>query len=138
MSDSVRPHRRQPTRLPRPWNSPDKNTGVGCHFLLQCMKVKSEVAQSCPTPSDAMDHSLSGSSIQGIFQARVLEWGAIAFSGCRHRAGHLNYLKSLLYIHPQTLLLELYSDDMNKEWRGVEFPNKNGDSLHQTEFFYAE
>ena len=51
MSDSVRPHRRQPTRLPRPWDSPDKNTGVGCHFLLQCMKVKSEneVAQSCLT-----------------------------------------------------------------------------------------
>ena len=51
MSDSVRPHRWQPTRLPRPWNSPGKNTGVGCHFLLQCMKVQSEseVAQSCPT-----------------------------------------------------------------------------------------
>ena len=51
MSNAVRPHRRQPTRLPRPWDSPEKNTGVGCHFLLQCMKVKSEseVAQSCPT-----------------------------------------------------------------------------------------
>ena len=82
MSDSVRPHGRQPTRLPRPWDSPGKNTGVGCHFLLQCMKVKSEneVAQSCPTPSDPMDCSLPGSSIHGIFQARVLEWGAIAFS----------------------------------------------------------
>ena len=82
MSDSVRPHRRQPTRLPHPWDSPGKNTGVGCHFLLQCMKVKSEseVAQSCPTPSDPMDCSLPGSSIHGIFQARVLEWGAIAFS----------------------------------------------------------
>jgi len=77
MSDSVWPHRRQPTRLPRPWDSPGKNTGVGCHFLLQCMKVKSEreVAQSCLTPSDPMDHSLPGSSIHGIFQARVLEWG---------------------------------------------------------------
>ena len=64
MSDSVRPHRRQPTRLPRPWDSPGKNTGGGCHFLLQCMKVKSEseVAQSCPTPSDPMDWSLVGSS----------------------------------------------------------------------------
>ena len=83
MSDSVRPHRRQPTRLPCPWDSPDKNTGVGCHFLLQCMKVKSEseVAQSCLTLSDPMDCSLAGSSIHGIFQARVLEWGAIAFSG---------------------------------------------------------
>ena len=82
MSDSVRPQRLQPTRLPRPWDSPGKNTGVGCHFLLQCMKVKSEseVAQSCPTPNDPMDCSLPGSSIHGIFQARVLEWGAIAFS----------------------------------------------------------
>ena len=82
MSDSVRPHRRQPTRLPRPWDSPGKNTGVGCHFLLQCLKVKSEseVAQSYLTLSDPMDCSLPGSSIHGIFQARVLEWGAIAFS----------------------------------------------------------
>ena len=82
MSDSVRPHRRQPTRLPCPWDSPGKNTGVGCHFLLQCMKVKneSEVAQSYPTFSDPIDCSLPGSSIHGIFQARVLEWGAIAFS----------------------------------------------------------
>ena len=78
----MRPHRRQPTRLPRPWDSPGKNTGLGCHFLLQCMKVKSEseIAQSCPTLSDTMDCSLPGSSINGIFQARVLEWGAIAFS----------------------------------------------------------
>ena len=82
MSDSVWPHRRQPTRLPRPWDSPGKNTGVGCHFLLQCMKVKSEseVAQSCLTLSDPMDCSLRGTSVHGIFQARVLEWGAIAFS----------------------------------------------------------
>ena len=139
MSASVRPHRRQPTRLPRPWDSPGKNTGVGCHFLLQCMKVKSErevtqscptlrdpmdrslpgssviecrlekknpwdspgkntgmgchfllqcmkvkseseVSQSCPTLGNPMDCSLPGSSIHGIFQARVLEWGAIAFS----------------------------------------------------------
>ena len=82
MSDSVRPHRRQTTRLPCPWDSPGKNTGVGCHFLLQCMKVKSEseVAQSCPTPSDLMNRSLPGSSVHGIFQAKVLEWGAIAFS----------------------------------------------------------
>ena len=82
MSDSVRPHRQQPIRLPRPWDSPGKNTGVGCRFLFQCMKVKSEseVTQSCPTLSDPMDCSLPGSSIHGIFQARVLEWGAIAFS----------------------------------------------------------
>ena len=83
MFDSVRPHRRQPPRLPCPWDSPGKNTGVGCHFLLQCVKVKSEseADQSCPTLSDPMDHSLPGSSVHGIFQARVLEWGAIAFSG---------------------------------------------------------
>ena len=82
VSDSVRPHRQQPTRLPHPWDSPGKNTGVDCHFLLQCMKVKSEseVTQSCPTLGDPMDYSLPGSSAHGIFQARVLEWGAIAFS----------------------------------------------------------
>ena len=82
MSDSVQPHRWQPTRLHHPWDSPGKNPGVGCHFLLQCMKVKSEneVAQSCPTLCDPMDCSLPGSSAHGIFQARVLEWGAIAFS----------------------------------------------------------
>ena len=82
MSDSVRPHRRQPTRLRCPWDSPGKNTGVGCHFLLQCMKVKSEseVAQSCLTFCDPMDCSPPVSSIHGIFQARVLGWSAIAFS----------------------------------------------------------
>ena len=81
MSDSVRPHRWQPNRLLCPWDSPGKNTGVGCHFLLQCMKVKSEseVAQSCPTLHDPKDCSPPGSSIHGILQARALEWGAIAF-----------------------------------------------------------
>ena len=82
MSDSVQPQSQQPTRRPRPWDSPGKNTGVGCHFLLQCMKVKSEseVAQSYPTPSDPMDCSLPGSFVYGICQATVLEWVAIAFS----------------------------------------------------------
>ena len=85
---TVRPHRRQPTRLHCPWDSPGKNTGVGCHFLLQCMKVKSEseVSQSRLTLSDPMDCSLPGSSVHGIFQARGLEWGATAmrwlFSSC--------------------------------------------------------
>ena len=67
-----------------PWDSPGKNTGVGCHVLPQCMKVKSEseVAQSCPTLRDPMDCSPPGSSVHGISQARVLEWGAIAFSSC--------------------------------------------------------
>ena len=83
MSDSVRPHRRQPTRLPHPWDSPGKNTGVGSHFLLQYMKVKSEseVAQSCPTLSDPMDCSPPGSSVHGIFQARVLEWVPLPYPG---------------------------------------------------------
>ena len=82
VSNCVQPQRQQPTRLPHPWDSPGKNTGVGCHFLLQCMKVKREreVAQSCPTLSNPMDCSLPGSSVHAIFQARVLEWGAIAFS----------------------------------------------------------
>ena len=82
MSDSVGPHRQQPTRLPCPWDSPGKNTGVGCHFLLQCMKVKSEsvVAQLFLTLSDPTDCSLPGSCIHRILQARVLEWVTIAFS----------------------------------------------------------
>ena len=95
MFNSVRPHRRQPTRLPRPWDSPGKNTGASCHFLLQCMKVKSEseVVQSCPTLSDPMDCSLPGSSTHRIFQARVLEWGAIAFSDI-----YLNVVKRVCFI----------------------------------------
>ena len=73
---------KSPPRLCPPWDSPGKNTGVSCHFLLQCTKVKSEseVAQSCLTLRDPMDCCLPGSSVRGIFQARVLEWGAIAFS----------------------------------------------------------
>ena len=101
MSHSVRPHRRQPTRLPRPWDSPGKNTGVGCHFLLQCVKVKgeSEVAQSCLTLRDPMDYRLPGSSVHGIFQARVLEWGAIAvMSKFKHPLTPLPFmLKSYCY-----------------------------------------
>ena len=82
MSNSVWPHRLQPIRLCHPWDSLGKNTGVGCHFLLQCIKVKSEseVTQPCPTLHDPKDCSPPGSSVHGIFQARVLEWGAIAFS----------------------------------------------------------
>ena len=78
----MRPHRWQPARLPRPWDPPGKNTGVGCHFLLQCMKVKSEseVTQLCPILHNPMGCSLPGSSVHGIFQAKVLEWGAMAFS----------------------------------------------------------
>src|SRR5574341_521482 len=97
MSDSVRPHRRQPTRLLRPWDSSGKNTRVGCHFLLQCMKVKSEneVTQSCPTLSDPIDCSLPGSFAHGIFQARALAWGATAFSAA--------YLRLFIDISPCNL-----------------------------------
>ena len=100
MSNSVRHHRRQPTRLPCPWDSPGKNTQVGCHFLLQCMKVKSEseVAQSFLTHSDPKDYSPPGSSVHGIFQAKVLEWVAIAFS-----AGKEEKRKMKLYQHRSKL-----------------------------------
>ena len=91
MSNPLRPHGLQPTMLLCPWDFPGKNTRVGCHFLLPCMKVKSEseVTQSCPTLSNPMDCSLPCSSVHGIFQARVLEWAAIAFS---------NYLSSYLIL----------------------------------------
>ena len=91
VSDSVRPHRRQPTRLLRPWDSPGKNTGVGCHFLPQCTKVKSEseVAQSCPTLSDPMDCSLPGSSIHGIFPGKSIEVGCHCL---------LPYLRLLIFL----------------------------------------
>ena len=97
MSDSVRPHRRQPTRPPHPWDSPGKNTGVGCHFLLHCMKVKieSEVVQSCLTLCNPIDCSLPGSPVHGIFQARVLEWGAIAFSGSYLIKAIFSFISSL-------------------------------------------
>ena len=134
MSDSVRPHRRQPTRLPRPWDSPGKNTGVGCHFLLQCMKVKSEseVAQSCLTLRDPMDCSPPGSSVHGIFQARVLEWVPLpsltvalfhmlatlqwavpASEQAALLTSTPNYRKDSKYFHPQgqiCLLLQVFLD----------------------------
>ena len=93
----------QPTRLPRPWDSPGKNTGVGCHFLLQCMTVKrdSEVAQSCPTPRDPMDCSPPGSSIHGVFQARVLERGSGTKSQCLF---YLIYKDTLCLLRTYTAL----------------------------------
>ena len=104
MSDSVRPHTQQPTRLRRPWDSPGKNSGVGCHFLLQCMKVKSEgeVAQSGPILRDPMDCSLPGSSVHGIFQARVLEWVAIAFS-----KEYSNYHIIAFILHTSKVMFEI-------------------------------
>ena len=95
VSDFVRPHRWQPTRLPRPWDSQGKNTGVGCHFLLQCMKVKS--LSSCPILSDPMDCSLPGSSVHGIFQARVLEW--VPSPSLRKYPNIFNFASSILGTH---------------------------------------
>ena len=119
MSDSVRPHRQKPTRVPRPWDSPGKNTGVGCHFLLQCMKVKSEreVAQIAKSLGDPMDCSLPGSSIHGIFQARVLEWGAnvncLVFlhfiSQCITKyKGHINFTAEMKRVN-QSPMTGIYS-----------------------------
>ena len=98
MSNSVQPHRQQPTRLPRPWDSPGKNSGVGCHFLPQSMKMKSEseVTQSCLPVSDPMDRSLPGSPVHKIFQARVLGWGTISFSRLINLPMWLFVLSSLL------------------------------------------
>ena len=115
MSDSVQPHRWQPTRLPCPWDSPGKNTGVGCHFLLQCMKVKSEseVAQSCPTPRNPMHCGPPGSPVHGIFQARVLEWGATAFSKTFPRAIYRHC--SSFCIHSFTCSCPVFPVVLNEE-----------------------
>ena len=119
MSNSVRPHRQQPTRLPRPWDFPGKNTGVGCHFLLQWMKVKSEseVTQSCLTPSNPMDCSLPSSSVHGVFQARRLEWVAIAVSDISLYY-LLKFLQVLLLNTALNFLLKLvskYSQLINRQ-----------------------
>ena len=92
MSDSVRPHRWQPTRLPRPWDSPGKNTGVGCHFILQCMKVKSqsEVSPSCLTLCDPMDCSQPGSSADRLrVTTQILESTVSRVSQFSVLKGHL-------------------------------------------------
>ena len=120
MSDSVQPHRQQPTRLPLPWDSPGKNAGVGCHFLLQCMKVKSEseVTQSCPTPSNLMDCSLTGSAVHGIFQASVLEWVPLP-SPTSHALNFLNDLMKQIYYH-----YDYHPILQTKKWRHREFQSK--------------
>ena len=150
MSNSVRSHIWQPTRLPCPWDSQGKNTGVGCHFLLQCVKVKSEseVAQSCPTLSDPMDCSPSGSSIHGIFQARVLEWGAIAFSGMEgYRYFKNTILHSCTYqlIYPSIYLFNhvvnehLLGGDKprSRKGRDSKFPSKDLFTLKKPEIDYV-
>ena len=126
----MRPHRWQPNRLPCPWDSPGKNTGVGCHFLLQCLKVKSEreVAQSCLTPSNPMDCSPPGSSIHGIFQARVLEWGAIAFSKILPLGGS--------YFHNIMMLIKLPRWSVNP-W-GIAYLYQKGFIVNLLSFAYWE
>ena len=127
MSDSVWPRRRQHTRLPRLWDSPGKNTGVGCHFLLQCMQVKSEseVAQSCPTLPDPMDCSLPGSSIPGIFQAKVLEWGAISFSSaCKWKVKVKSPSRAWLLATPWTAVYQAplsMGFSRHEYWSGLPF-----------------
>ena len=108
----MRPHRQWPTRLPLPWDSPGKNTGVGCHFLLQCMKGKSEVVQSCLTLRNPMICSLPGSSVHGIFQARVLEWGAIAFSNLWHQDWSFSF--SFHKLHNLSRNSSFHIEDMMK------------------------
>ena len=100
MSDSVQPHRQQPTRLPRPWDSPGKNTGAGCHFLLQCMKVKSEseVAQSCPTLSDPMDYSDQAPPSMGFSKQEY--WSGVPLSSNQYTTNQK--IKSILYIQYDT------------------------------------
>ena len=122
MSDSVRPHRQQPTRLPHPWESPGKNNGVGCHFLLQCMKVKSEneVTQSCLTLHDPMDCSLPGSSVHGIFQERVLEWSAIAFCRCSHKYFKASYLIFTIFLRVRyRLFIKMKKKKKEREFKSL-------------------
>ena len=124
VSDTVRPQRRQPTRLRRPLDSPGKNTGVGCHFLLQCMKVKSqrEVAQSCPTLSNPMDCSPPDFSIHGIFKARVLEWGAIAFSREALECPQMSCSTMFIGCHLHKQTLKATRTSAMEEWPGVPVP----------------
>ena len=139
MSDSVRPHRWQPTRLRHPWDSPGKNTGVGCHFLLQCIKVKSEreVSQSCPTLCDPMDCSPPGSSVHGIFPARVLEWGAIAFSD---KTVQLTLKQNLGYTIEieERILLGIWDELLmsSGKWICLYFSWKSRDKRNMSFFFF--
>ena len=114
MSDSVRPQRRQPTRLPHPWDSPGKNTGVGCHFLLQCRKVKWKWSRSV-VPDPQRPHGLQPCRLlHGIFQTRILEWGAIAFCLLR------KYLIYLVNIFLCIVFLKIYRFPLYiKSWIGI-------------------
>ena len=101
----MQPHRRQPTRLPCPWDSPGKNTGVGCHFLLQCMKVK---VKSLSRVWLLATHGLQPTRllVHGIFQARVLEWGAVAFSEDFHAINSKYTLKCVASWAKLTLIIK--------------------------------
>ena len=135
MSDSVRPHRRQPTRLPRPWDSPGNNTGVGCHFLLQCMKVKSEneVAQLCPTLSDRMDcptrllcpWDFPGKST-GVGCHCLLWRYLLAFSNCGKKVKSLS--RVWLFATPWTEAYQVPPSmgfSRQEHWSGLPFPSPN-------------
>ena len=127
MSNSVQPHRRQPTRLHHPWDFPGKNTGVGCHFLLQCMKVKSEreVAQLCLTLHDPMDCNPPGSSVHGTLQARVLEWVPTAFSVLRGQICKIVYKERLRDIIGNLLkIFKGHSKDSTNEKQSFKIFNK--------------
>ena len=126
MSYSMRPHRRQPTRLRCPWDSPGKNTGVGCHFLLQCMKVKSEseVAEFCPTLSDPMDCGPPGSSIHGIFPGKSTGVGchcllrsiSIVRSN-KYRSAVLSVSKIMVFYQLQLIKKSCYTCQVNSfQW----------------------
>ena len=130
VSDSVQPHRWHPTRLPHPQDSPGKNPGVDCHFLLQCMKVKSEgeVAQLCPTLRDPLDCSLPGSSVHGILQARGLELGASAFSGQQKRRHKINvklgqYTKTVPLVAKNLEIWFCFSSQSMKRVKHNHLPN---------------
>ena len=145
MSDSVQPHRRQPTRLPRPWDSPDKNTGVGCHFLLQCMKMKreNEVAQSCPTLCAPRDSSPIGSSVPGILQARTLEWVAISFSNAWKWKGKVKSLiRVRLFATPWTAAYQAPPSvgfSRPEHWNGLPLPSPaNSLAIYIYYFFSLE
>ena len=134
MSDSVRPHRQQPTRLPRPWDSPGKNTGVGCHCLLQCAKVKSEseVAQPSPTLSDPMDCSPPGSSVHGILQARALERAAMAFSLMENRYMYAYCWIPMLFTWNYHHMLLEYTPIQNKMLKKEAALKRNSTSFYYT------
>ena len=139
VSDSVRPHRQQPTRLPCPWDSPGKNTGLGCHFLLQCMKVKSEseVAQLCPTPRNPMDYSPPGPSVHGVSQARVLEWVAIGtykliikyLPGRNLLVQRRTWWEKQLILCSVTVIFIMYNWAIYQVWCSHQFPPENQEEI---------